>query len=128
MNEFIVWDKEDKKFESTYDISQDGDLIFCGEYVDNSRCSVHQYIGKKDINNKKIYADCSIVEFDKESGGHSESLKGYFRESSPMIFQLVILDSPYWNILYWHEWIHQLKNFKIIDTIQENNLGLIKQT
>lgn len=142
MNEFIVWDKEKHIFvpqgEIIFSFYGDNKIVVtpnCIEYIgdtchDNyneNRFNIFNHIGLKDINGKSIYADSSIVEFDKYSCGHSEQLKGFIRESSPMIFQIVILDNDIWNILYWHEFRHSIKNFKIIDTIQENKLGLIKE-
>ena len=72
--EFIVWDKTKNKFSELKGIQffKDGfvvnprDLIRLrmDEQIGDTQCSLHQYIGKKDINGKKIYDDCSIVEFD----------------------------------------------------------------
>lgn len=136
MNEFIVWysnDISEGKFSQEFTLEQ---LIKQDhlDYISDSKIlvnykvdSINDGIGLKDINGKSIYADCSIVEFDKCSqDGHSEQLKGFIRESSPMIFQIVVLDNDVWNVLYWHEFRHSIKNIKIIDTIQENKLGLIK--
>jgi hypothetical protein len=136
MNEFIVWysndineDKFSQEFTLDQLIGQDHlDYISDSKFLVNYKVdSINDGIGLKDINGKSIYADSSIVEFDKCSqDGHSEKLKGFIRESSPMLFQIVILDNHIWNVLYWHEFRHSIKNIKIIDTIQENKLGLIK--
>ena len=120
MNEFIIWDMIINKPVVVATIEDYISVNF------KDRCKSFIDIRLKDINGKNIYADNSIVEFDKYSCGHSEQLKGFFRESSPMIFQIVILDNDIWNVLYWHEFRHSIKNIKIIDTIQENKLGLIK--
>lgn len=128
MNDFIVWDKRYKVFRKLLKIDFRLGLYFCIDtVVPFEKGELIKNIDLKDINEKSIYADSCIVEFDKCSqDGHSEQLKGFIRESSPMIFQIVILDNDIWNVLYWHEFRHSIKNLKIIDTIQENKLGLIK--
>ncbi len=125
MNEFIVWDKQDKEFREDYLVSGDLDLSYIGTDVSNYRCTVHQYIGKKDINNKKIYADCSIVEFWFDNGKERVFLKGYFTYNDiDLRYEVDILgDSKYVYLDYVHEYF---TCFRIVDTIQKNKLGLIK--
>lgn len=79
------------------------------------------YIGLKDINNRKIYADSSIVEF-IASGSHSYTkIKGYFH--------FCIEDLKYVIKTFTHGTFDfdkcLYKDFKIIDTIQDNKLKLI---
>lgn len=102
--------------------------------------SKHQIIGIKDINNLNIIPDCSIVEFDfiyiETIGRQSDKVKvrGYFTFNS---------ETSAYDLAFFHNWvdsmpnyhinIHMQKedikrasNFKIIDTMQQNKLGLIK--
>jgi len=125
MNEFIVWDKVIKKFWD-YENIHEGDRPSLGN--DN----VFAYISKKDINNKKIYADCSIVEFAhryvKDDYSHDCILRGVFTYSEDKLCYVIEL-LP--NDIYKVNFLSFNENsglFQIIDTIQENKLGLIKQT
>ena len=150
MNEFIVWDKELEFFgeSNKYLINCNGDLFFDNNdkylYNQTDKLVACNYIGLKDINNNKIYADCSIVEFDFEykstqpkrlENGLSQStvysqiqktkLKGWFEYNNEELrYEINILnDSDF--ICLWYQ-IGDMRNLKIIDTIQENKLGLIK--
>ncbi len=85
------------------------------------------YIGKKDINDKKIYSDCSIVEFEVIKG---VIIKGFFYfDTDDLSYSIkvisddtgIITKKEQYNLSYQKDFI-----FKIIDTIQENKLGLIK--
>ena len=60
MMEFIAWDKEYKRFIPWgYDTREKG----CFTAPVNPSFPSFQYISKKDIEDNKIYADSSIVEF-----------------------------------------------------------------
>jgi len=89
----------------------------------------NDYIGKTDINGKKIYADSSIVEFD---------FRGFGEHKSSRYHGVVVWNSDrcrYDIKTFSHEdefvfdlgkCTDRIDNIKIIDTIQENKLGLIK--
>ena len=64
MNEFIVWNKDSKVFirGNDFKINHKGNLVDFMGLKANSKKHFN-YIGKTDINGKKIYADSSIVEF-----------------------------------------------------------------
>ena len=151
MNEFIVWDKKSKQFRcpkvfvfdtnSKHDINKEHklNLVQCwGEpfygYMDEEsnpdvwikregkQYEVFSFIGLKDINGKNIYANSSIVEF-TASGSHGYTqIKGYFhflKEDLKYIIKTFTHGSFDFNKKLY-------KNFKVIDSIQENKLGLIK--
>ena len=98
-------------------------------------------IGLKDINGKSIYADCSIVEFEHKyrtrtrtfngflnsqsfAKEQCELLQGFFTWNSDKLrYEIDILNHDFFICL---DFVSTMKNFKIIDTIQENRLGLIK--
>jgi len=144
MNEFIVWDKENKKFvENLTGYYLDKDCLLwkeeCSKYecdlIIATDCICFPHIGKTDINNEKIYADCSIFEFAFKGFGEvfAESYIGYFVWND---FRLrydikIINKSDKDGDSYIFDYGKCLPNiinneFKIIDTLQENKLGLIK--
>ena len=136
MNEFIVWDKHRNIFTDKYvNIRPDGTLwkLTRNKLVNckDSRYEVFNYIGKKDINNKKIYADSSIVEFEIYivNTDYTEdveyTLNGVFTYNyDELRYEIVILNDDKFICLNYDTEVQ--RNFKIIDTIQENKLGLIK--
>ena len=79
-------------------------------------------IGLKDINEKSIYADCSIVEFKNIGSNYT----GYFTfDLVKLCYKIIVLDIK----SVRKEFIfnsNNIENIKIIDTIQQNKLGLIK--
>jgi len=89
-------------------------------------CKFHKDIGIKDINNNPIYVDCSIVEFKVEidTGVKNKPLiktyQGYFYFDKSRLSYLIKTDRGIFNVCSAID-----GNFKIIDTIQENKLGLI---
>ena len=135
MNDFIVWDKHQNRFTDRYvNIRPDGTLWKLTRSVlvpcKDTRYEVFNYIGKKDINNKKIYADSSIVEFENnylKSGIWSVCrLKGIFIfDSEKLKYKIELLDNDIYKCLFL-QYDEKVYDFKIIDTIQENKLGLIK--
>jgi len=89
------------------------------------------YIGKTDIEDNKIYADSSIFEFDYDSliGIVSyRKLKGFFYfELKTLSYRIKLMHPLFFrgkdfNDLLYHN--RSMSNFKIIDTLQENKLGL----
>lgn len=81
-----------------------------------------KYIGKKDIEGNKIYADRSIVEFQDALG---IDCQGYLSlDTKSLQYYIVILNNELLENVRTDN--YDLFEFKIIDTIQENKLGLIK--
>ena len=106
MDNFIVWDGKYKLF----------------------------YIGLNDINNNKIYADSSIVEFDFLGFGEltPDSYKAFvkwnkerFRYDIQTLSRVDKNSNLY--VFDLGKCIDRISNIKIIDTIQESKLGLIKK-
>ena len=123
MSEFIIWSNELKQFSESLTLKEMlKDICETWDVYEVEECDYFEYIGLKDIDDNKIYADSSIVEF-TASGSHGYTqIKGYFHFSKE--------DLKYIIRTFTHgsfDFNKQLyKNFKIIDTIQENKLGLIK--
>lgn len=153
MNEFIVWysndinkDKFSKEFTLQELISQDHyDYISDSPLLVNYKVdSINRGIGLKDTNGKSIYADSSIVEFQlkddvifadftgaKPTIWNEIKMIGYFVfNNEDLRYEIDIVD---WeknktksNFICLHYNLETMSQFKIIDTIQENKLGLIK--
>jgi hypothetical protein len=123
MSEFIVWDEELKFFgePEKYLMNGNGKLFFDNDdtylYDQTDKLTFHSYIGKTDDtpNKNKIYADCSIVEF--EYIGSSGIFKdiGYFTYN--------VLDCRYQvntkNTSFGYDRF-LFKNLKVIGNIFEN--------
>lgn len=140
MNEFIVWysndinqDKFSKEFTLQELISQEHlDYICDSRILVNYKVdSINNSIRLKDINGKSIYADSSIVEFTywfredlQDKRVDEKRMKGYFHYDNNTLSYLFhnLLD----NSNYFYGRMNFKENLKIIDTIQENKLGLIK--
>lgn len=129
MNEFIVWSEKDKHFLDYCTVMQtafnnDGfSLLYRVFNEDNFQ--VFGDIGKTDINNKKIYADCSVVEFEVVDENGTYMVSGYFKYDKHFLLYMYI--STHGEEYTFEDIVcRQFKNMKIIDTIQENKLGLIK--
>jgi len=131
MDEFIVWDNNNKVFIDNRDfyISQNGELFTeygRGNLVNINTFKYFRNIGLKDINGKRIYADSSIVEFDyKYLSGLVEKCIGCFiYDKEDLLYTIKLIGTPSKNCIDYLK--SSMKNFKIIDTIQENKLRLIK--
>lgn len=128
MNEFIVWSKTNKKYLNgdEFVLDNTGNVYFWNN--DNTlspfkRYELFNYIGINDINNNKIYADCSIVEFQWTNNfGNIQTDWGVFRYDLDYLQYLIYEENEDIN----KSSIKDVFNLKIIDTIQENKLGLIK--
>ena len=146
MNEFIIWDSKyklflDENFKDTLQDNgidyEDDDLYYGDEYyplctmdfIMGSDCEPHKdrlsklfYIGLNDINNNKIYADCSIVEFQWVNGfGNIQTDWGVFKYDLDYLQYLIYEENEDIN----KSSIKEVFNIKIIDTIQKNKLGLM---
>jgi len=132
MNEFIVWDKRKNCFNDELLLDKDGHC-FGLSGIDNDIVylrledyTIHRYIGIEDINNNKIYADSSIIEFEHLK----KQIKGYFWfDKYELRYKIVIdISLSFGGItkLTTVEYNQDIKNIKIIDTIQQKKLGLIK--
>lgn len=140
MKEFIVWDDFAKEFYDNKNSFYENDSnnkcvllngrveIFVDEEYDSSVFYPYKEkdkliplwdIGLKDTNRKSIYADCSIVEMYRGL----DSFVGYYTyNKNKAHYEFIILhgcdNDSFGNIIGG--------SLKIIDTIQENKLGLIK--
>jgi len=130
MKGFIVWDANDKCFYdggmigiNVFKLNQDGTLSYYdGCYDDdyaNKFYTPFENIGLKDINKKSIYADSSVVEMYMGL----DSFIGYYTyNKNKAHYEFIIIDGcdndSFGNIIG--------SSLKIIDTIQENKLGLVK--
>lgn len=119
MNGFIVWDKNLKIFEI---IETKSDIGFMGAYLNNpDRYCVFEHI-LNDTKGNKIYADCSIVEF--QWGEDEHIIKGYFTFNLEFLqYEIIMLNIQKGQSCAYSPF--KCKDFKIIDTVQENKLGLI---
>ena len=127
---FIVWNEESKFFhEDDLLFYEDGSVGIYNTWDDNDRIdakNVFQGIGIKDINNKSIYADSSIVEFEHYTQTYIVTF--HFDLSELKYFTKVLATSDK-GVVIGYEREYSVINecdFKIIDTLQENKLGLIK--
>lgn len=145
MNEFIVWDNKFKKFVSDNDdtgreffVNCDGKVFlktigmetFGGNIQlewEINRFKQFPHIGKTDINGKKIYAESSILRInhfiDNKGKQHYVYRKVSWSEKYSAWVVKTLDDKEEW-LYYVVE--RNAKNLEIIDTIQENKLGLIK--
>lgn len=134
MNEFIVYnDKND--FIGNEHIREDGrwSFVLNNEGLERSgtispaldeKLYRHRFIGKTDIDGKKIYADCSVVEFDDYSlitGVKKDAFRATFTYSKKhlgYIFKLIKQGDEFINdeMLYYKD---KVKNLKVIGTLQE---------
>lgn len=125
MKNFIVWSKNLKKFikeDYMFFVSSDG--LLCarmknGQMVSDGDTVCFEGVGINDINNNPIYADCSVNYFNgdwiKDVGvfkWDDEYLRYEFHLEGEK--EIVPFDPSYFD------------SMEIIDTIQENKLGLKK--
>jgi len=124
MNEFIVWDKRYRVFRKLLKIDFELGLYFCIDtVVPFEKGELVKDIGIKDINGKSIYANSSIVEF--EWGQDRHNIIGYFAFNKEYLsYEIIMLNTQKGKSMCYAP--HNCFNLKIIDTIQENKLGLIK--
>jgi len=138
-NNFIVWDEDEREFyivdtiigtTNGYRVAKVKPLpencdaecyseftIFDWDYSDKDK--ILKPIGIKDINNKTIYADSSIVECDYyEDFKDKATIRGYFKyDDKDLAYYFIFLNSNRGSELFINL---DLQNIKIIDTIQDN--------
>lgn len=134
MNEFIVWDKKFDRFlpEEDMAISSLGFIFTLGEdgYFPRNvgDCTIHNFIGMTDANNKKIYTDSSVLRMtiNDEDGEHSHI--GYFSFNELLL--MYEFKEPLGELTrIWR--LEKLQPYSMrletLDTMQENKLGLIQE-
>lgn len=131
MNGFVVWDNKEEKFIADLECSKYNETFLNESSVFVSRFSFFQNIGKKDINGKDIVADSSIVEFNLSTRQGELTFRGHysFCESSLGYIIKPFDDSflkKFGVLAFGNVWFNEINNIRIIDTIQENKLGLVK--
>ena len=138
MNEFIVWDKEKHIFvpqgEIIFSFYGDNKIVVtpnciesmgdtCHDNYNENRFNIFNHIGLKDINNKKIYADSSICRVNYFSSSDWISDYCYFSFDDENLRYTVHLINEREIVDYESSCFDCIE---IVDTIQENKLGLIK--
>lgn len=120
MNEFIVWDKTLNCFHFDERVKfEDGVLNPIGKDY-----TIHQYIGLKDINNKKIYANSSICRVNY-FGNHLDLMNVYcyfYFNTEDLRYTVRFINER--QIVDYES--SSFDSIEIVDTIQENKLRLIK--
>lgn len=130
MNEFIVWDgKKNEWAKDTYRfvIDVNGALyvrtktvVLEHQNVEN-RYKAFNYIGKTDINGKKIYADSSIVEFGYDNTNrYYDRVQGYFYQDEWQIRLKVTKSEDCVGVDNLPMTYQNPKDLKVIGNLQEN--------
>lgn len=126
VSEFIGWSKKDNKFLDKDDLC----FVEMGSYSSilldvlngtNKDVNIFDFI-KKDTTGNKIYADSSIVEFNWVT-----KYIGFFQwDEDNLRYVIRILKTEVKNSMFdsFDFDMYSMSDFKIIDTIQENKLGL----
>ena len=111
------WDKKFNEFTNNFELETDLRLegLSYSLIIDDERFEIFNWVGNTDVTSQKnkIYADCSIVEFDFQSPSMKKSIKriGTFNyDVNDLCFKL---NGITYNIL-------TISNLKVIGTILEN--------
>lgn len=131
-NKFIVWDKFHKNF--IEDLYFDKAISINEALEENEDYSFHQYL-LDDTTGNKIYVNCSIISFVYRPIGEIKTARDcgfiFFCEKDFM-YKINILTKSDKNgnnfIFNLGSSLNKMymKEIKVIDTIQENKLGLMK--
>ena len=139
MKKCIFWDDEDNKFLTWDEVEFEklkNEEVMVWKQIDpiSKECRLFESFDDtelKDINGKSIYANSSIFEFDYlvdiENEIFQKRIGVFYFEKTFLAYHISFLtgtnrkggNADKYNAF-------GMKNFKIIDTIQENKLGLIK--
>lgn len=125
MDEFIVWDDKIKKFLEPMTIEQLAISKPIKDKFTMVNWTICKYIGKKDINGKKIYADSSIVKVcDKNSKFDEDICKIIYCKNicAYLLCSLNFEDDHYEPI----KADYRNTYYEVVGTIQESKLGLMK--
>ena len=113
MNEFIVWDDDNKCFKYDTSVYQGSAFVAGGEIIRNA--TFHNYIGKTDIEGNNIYTDSSIIEFEYYEDGEWITYIGYFSFDD---------ENLRYELLASHEDIEldfdRISSLRILGSLQEN--------
>lgn len=134
MNELISEQKEKEIINQVLQfLDSDEPINDISEFLEDEIRNInknHRDIGLKDINGKNIYADSSIVEFELNINKEEVKIIGYFsyiKEELRYEFYQHFKQREKFIKTYLSPIDSRLTGeFKIIDTIRENKLGLIK--
>jgi len=126
MNEFIVWDSKFKKFiEPSREIvmTTKDEMIkgINGGHGFVEEWSIFPYIGKTDDTpeQNKIYADCSVFEFEYLTDDGWVKLSGYFSfDDIDLRYEVNVLKDITFVSLSFYE--DRFRNLKVIGTLQED--------
>jgi hypothetical protein len=129
MNEFIVWDKDIEKFEYLnntwleFGLEVEPMLVNSGavgyERISTTNISIHNYIGKTDIEGNKIYANSSIVEVNDSKSKFYEDICIVRYDKNICSFMLCSVDFEDDRQEHFRP-DYSNKNYKVIGTLQEN--------
>ena len=124
MKKYIEWDNQKKEF--TVPLCGCGITIneFFNVSENSERFSIHQYIGKVDVDGNLIYENSSILEIGFSWQKPEDRIKGFFVYDNASLCY-VIFDLEKQDYVDYDPTMMQY--FKIIDTKQENKLGFIKE-
>lgn len=129
MRSLIAWKTKEKKFDVVISIDYEcSDAVLMNNQIEKDykipeEVLIFEHTELYDLSGNKIYADCSIVEF--EWGQDKHNIIGYFTFNKEFLqYEIIMLNVQKNKSLAYSP--HNCFNFKIIDTIQENKLGLIK--
>ena len=122
MDELIEWSEELKMFSNSKTLK---DLLREDTYDEHEINEVEyfHYIRKTDINNEKIYADCSVVEIKYNTSVSLKCIIGTFKYNSDCLcYEFINSDSKSFTnkIVRFDEITFNRSHLKIIGTLQEN--------
>jgi len=123
MDEYITWSDELKQFDDNITLKELlKDVCETWDVYEVEEGKYFRNIGLKDINGKNIYADSSIVEFNNSQLWNKYN-GIFFYNKERLCYQIRIIDGVRNSEIIPYD--IYCSDFKIIDTIQENKLGLV---
>ena len=117
LNQFIVWDIMHEKWLDMKELGDDDSFTYNGliRLIDDPYYSIHNYIGKTDIEGNKIYADCSIVEWEHQENKYT----GYFKYQTEFLRYVLVSKDNNGESQNLDPFYLPLKNLKVIGTLQQ---------